>query len=210
MGKMQQQTMPDNSVVRERLLEEALGLFTAKGYAAASVREIVAAAGVTKPVLYYYFGSKEGLYLEIMAGISNLLDQRIKELQQSGGPVRQRLLAFFSRLFTGARENIPAVRLAYAIYYGPPQGAPFIDFNRFYDAILDMVATLVAEGVQSGEFRPVDRNALAWALVGCHSTIMEEQICREAPRIGHDGLLSAIGLILDGAASKNSAAKELS
>ena len=58
--------MQENSAVRERLLREALRLFTERGYAATTVREIVAAAGVTKPVLYYYFGSKEGLYLEIM------------------------------------------------------------------------------------------------------------------------------------------------
>ncbi|NJD90528.1 MAG: TetR/AcrR family transcriptional regulator [Geobacter sp.] len=208
MDKVRQQMIQDNPAVRERLLGEALRLFTEKGYASTSVRELVESAGVTKPVLYYYFGSKEGLYLEIMNGISGLLDQRINELQQAGGTVRQRLLDFFSRLFVGARENIPAVRLAYAIYYGPPQGAPFIDFNRFFDTILVMVGTLVAEGVQNGEFRQVDRSALAWALVGCHSTIMEEQICRQTPRIGHDGLLSAIGLILDGAAAKNSA-KEL-
>jgi hypothetical protein len=40
---------------RERLLEAGIALFAEKGYASTSVREIVARAGVTKPVLYYYF-----------------------------------------------------------------------------------------------------------------------------------------------------------
>ena len=48
---------------RERLLETASHLFAEKGYASTSVREIVARAGVSKPVLYYYFQSKEGLLL---------------------------------------------------------------------------------------------------------------------------------------------------
>jgi TetR/AcrR family transcriptional regulator len=39
--------------VRKRLLKAALELFTKKGFAATSVREIVEIAGVTKPVLYY-------------------------------------------------------------------------------------------------------------------------------------------------------------
>ncbi|MFZ2948198.1 MAG: helix-turn-helix domain-containing protein [Desulfuromonadaceae bacterium] len=39
--------------VRERLLTAALTIFNTKGYAAASVREIVVAAGVTKPAIYY-------------------------------------------------------------------------------------------------------------------------------------------------------------
>ena len=54
--------------VRERLLTGATELFTRKGYAATTVREIVAAAGVTKPVLYYYFRNKEGIYLELIRG----------------------------------------------------------------------------------------------------------------------------------------------
>ena len=45
-------------------LSAARELFARKGYSGTSVREIVAAADVTKPVLYYYFRNKEGLYLE--------------------------------------------------------------------------------------------------------------------------------------------------
>ncbi|MCE1227092.1 MAG: TetR/AcrR family transcriptional regulator, partial [Geobacteraceae bacterium] len=56
-------SLPDTSAnVRQRLLDAALQLFSTKGYAATSVRELVEAAGVTKPVLYYYFKNKEGLY----------------------------------------------------------------------------------------------------------------------------------------------------
>lgn len=198
MNRILQQAVPDNPAVRERVLIAALRLFTSKGYAATTVREIVAAAGVTKPVLYYYFGSKEGLYLEIMGGISQTFEQRLTELQRSVGTVRERLLSFFSGIFTGAHENLQAVRLAYSIFYGPPQGAPFIDFNRFFDITLEMVDVLLAEGMQNGEFRAVDRNDLVWALVGCHNTILEEQICRNPPRVDHHGLLRAINLILDG------------
>jgi TetR/AcrR family transcriptional regulator len=50
-----------SSDTRERLLEVALGLFATRGYDASGVQEIVAAAGVTKPTLYHYFGSKLGL-----------------------------------------------------------------------------------------------------------------------------------------------------
>ena len=45
----------------EKILQVAMGFFAQKGYEATSTREIVEAAGVTKPMLYYYFGSKEGL-----------------------------------------------------------------------------------------------------------------------------------------------------
>src|SRR4051812_31694437 len=51
----------------ERILEAALDLFAVKGYDAAAVREICEAAGVTKPTLYHFFGSKEGVLEALMA-----------------------------------------------------------------------------------------------------------------------------------------------
>jgi TetR/AcrR family transcriptional regulator len=46
---------------RQRLLKVALTCFAARGYDATGVQEIAAEAGVTKPTLYHYFGSKAGL-----------------------------------------------------------------------------------------------------------------------------------------------------
>ena len=46
---------------RMNILEKALHLFYEKGYDAIGVQEIADAAGVTKPTLYHYFGSKYGL-----------------------------------------------------------------------------------------------------------------------------------------------------
>jgi TetR/AcrR family transcriptional regulator len=198
MEKILSQPVQENPAVRERLLVEALRLFTSRGFSATTVREIVEAAGVTKPVLYYYFGSKEGLYLEIMGGISQVFEQRVTELQILSGSVRERLVHFFTGIFNGAHENLQAVRLAYSIYYGPPQGAPFIDFHIFFDRTLEIVDTLISEGIEKGEIGTVDRNILKWALVGSHNTILEEQICRSSPRMDCEALVKVLNMILDG------------
>ena len=47
---------------RSRILESALQIFSTKGFEGASVSDIVQAAGVTKPTLYYFFTNKEGFY----------------------------------------------------------------------------------------------------------------------------------------------------
>src|SRR5437660_12620680 len=49
------------SEVARHVARVAARLFAARGYDATPVRAIVEAAGVTKPTLYYHFGSKEGL-----------------------------------------------------------------------------------------------------------------------------------------------------
>jgi AcrR family transcriptional regulator len=46
---------------REKILACALELFTARGFDAVGVQEVADAAGLKKPTLYHYFGSKSGL-----------------------------------------------------------------------------------------------------------------------------------------------------
>ncbi len=51
---------------REELLDQAVRLFSLQGYANVGVQELVESAGVTKPTLYHYFGSKAGLLRTLM------------------------------------------------------------------------------------------------------------------------------------------------
>ncbi len=54
---------------RQTLLDAATELFAQKGYAGANVNEIVERAGTTKPMLYYHFGSKEGLFAAVLESV---------------------------------------------------------------------------------------------------------------------------------------------
>ena len=64
---------------REILLETALSLFYEKGYDAVGVQEIVDQAGVTKPTLYYYFGSKRGLLEALLNRDFESMEKNLKE-----------------------------------------------------------------------------------------------------------------------------------
>ncbi len=59
----QRRVDPERS--RRALLDAALEQFAAKGFAGARVRDIAASAGVSKDLINYYFGGKEGLYTEV-------------------------------------------------------------------------------------------------------------------------------------------------
>jgi AcrR family transcriptional regulator len=47
---------------RDQLIEVSRAVFAERGFDAASIEEIAAAAGISKPVVYEHFGDKEGLY----------------------------------------------------------------------------------------------------------------------------------------------------
>lgn len=192
---------PDPASVRERLLQSALTLFTSRGYAATSVREIVATAGVTKPVLYYHFGSKEGLYLALLQESFSTFEGMLGEFATTPGTARQRLQYFCRSIFDSAAANVDVVRLSHSIYFGPPQGAPFFDFAGFFQKMLDGIAAILAEGTANGEFRPLPRHELTWAVMGILNVCMQEKICQPLPRIDGDGMDVALTILLDGIAA---------
>src|SRR5512145_2130357 len=84
--------------VRERLLDVATELFTRKGYAATTVREVVTAAGVTPPVLYYYFESKEGLFLTLLKEPWGRFATEIDAACRDGATAAERLRGLCGRI----------------------------------------------------------------------------------------------------------------
>src|SRR6201995_4781603 len=71
---------------REQLLDVGRALFAEKGFDAASIEEIAARAGVSKPVVYEHFGGKEGLYAVVVdREMSDLLD-RLTQALATGDP----------------------------------------------------------------------------------------------------------------------------
>lgn len=198
---------PEKYTARERLLIAALDIFTEKGYASTSVREIVEAARVTKPVLYYYFGSKEGIYLELMTEPFKVLDRIFEETAHEELSSRERVMQMYNRIFLLFIENLKSARLMYSIYYGPPQGAPFIDFESYHLKIKEVTELIVKDGIKSGELRPVNADTLTWVLIGALNFVFEEQLCHRSPMIDKKGLSDMLNLIFDGVASLKSKRK---
>lgn len=185
--------------VRQRLLDVALQLFSSKGYAATSVRELVEAAGVTKPVLYYYFKNKEGLYLALMGDGLAEFHQVAEQARLAPGSVRERICGYCTALLDIFVGRLPVARLIYAIYYGPPQGAPHIDFEASFSTMLTHMEQLVGEGISTGEFREVDPVDTAWAIVALLNTAMEEQFNQTKPvRVDRAALLRLLSLLFEG------------
>jgi AcrR family transcriptional regulator len=187
--------------VRQRLLGAALERFNTQGYAATSVREIVAAAGVSKPVLYYHFGSKEGLYVALMESTLAGFHAQIDLLAAAPGTARLRLLNFCRQSLVATQQHRTAVRLLFSIFYGPPQGAPPFDIEGLFERMLVTVRAMLADGVTSGEFRPLPTDEVSWGIVGMVNMVVEELISHDPPRIEADGLQIALELFLNGIAA---------
>ena len=150
---------------RERVLETAIGMVAEKGYAGTSVREIVECAGVSKPVLYYYFKSKEGLFLAILDMAENLQKQLLLGVLESEGSVLDRLLILYRRLYAGVDEHRSLYKMIYGLISGPPQGAPNYDFTRYHHHMFKAICKIYNAGIDSGEVKKIAAEEIAYLVL---------------------------------------------
>lgn len=187
---------PPTNDTEERLLDAALTLFAEKGYEAASVREIIAATGVTRPVLYYYCTGKEDLFKRLVRWKHDAAYWELARLVGEPGGCRHRLRAVVrgSFAFCAADPRVP--RLMFQTHFGPviPGVSEFmaeVAGGRFL-----LVCRVMQDGLDAGELRGGDAAALA--LVFCcvmdqHLNILSrlpEPADRLTPELA-DGLVDA-------------------
>lgn len=198
--------LPDREPsVRERLADAALRLFNERGYAATSVREIVEAAGVTKPVLYYHFESKEGLYNYLISRGFEEFTVTLAAARRETGPVVERLRHLLDSVYRLFGEHTAEVRLMHAIFYGPPQGAPPFDFDRYHRQFEEEIGRLVVEGMEAGELRPDDPHTVAMVIIGTINVAMELHLCHPDRDLGPGGVLRMFDIVLRGIAPNGAA-----
>jgi AcrR family transcriptional regulator len=166
----------DASVARSRLsrddrmeqtLTAAHALFAERGYAAVKMDEIAAAIGVTKPLLYNYFGNKERLYTACMEQAGESLTATVADAVAAsaspGDALGAGVRAFFSFLDSD--------RAAWAVLFDEtlPRGGEVADRVAAYRGrILELVSTAMLAQLPEArrDAAKAEIEALSVALLG--------------------------------------------
>jgi AcrR family transcriptional regulator len=131
--------------VREpQMLRVASRVFAESGYEAASMDEIAGRAGISKKMLYGYFGSKEGLFAACAEAAGARLRERVRAAaERSDLPADRRLWAGFLEVF----EFVDQHREAWQILYpsgGIAAGSAGAGAVRAREAMAELLADLFA------------------------------------------------------------------
>jgi AcrR family transcriptional regulator len=135
--------------VRERQLVE-LGeqLFAERGFAKASMDELARRAGVTKPVIYELFQSKEGLFRACLEALALRLAEQIADAARAEDEPEARLRAGGLAFLRFASEN----RVAYELLSeGRFSDAAVSDRRRQAALILELMREMAPAGVDPRE-----------------------------------------------------------
>src|ERR1700730_3624947 len=137
----------------ERILTTALDLFAVKGYDATSVREICGAAGITRPTLYHFYGSKEGVLRALLMSGFERCRHLVDSAMARPGSFRTRLKALARAIFESAHRQPGFWRFMHSIVRAPPSTAPGQSerCSEFYNGVVRVIAAAADEATKRGE-----------------------------------------------------------
>ena len=195
-------------MTRQQILNAALKSFAHRGYAATSVQQIVDAAEVSKPALYYYFADKAGLF---QALVHEAHDQRYRLMQEAatrGRTVGEKLVEIVAALFEFSLRNTELMRLAFATAFAASGEAP--DRTQCREKgrrNYEVIRSLVEAGQRSGELDAAfSADELAMGIYGqLNSYVMIRLLVPECPLNRHTAE-SIVRLFLQGAAMRKKGA----
>ncbi len=127
---------------RANILKQALQLFAARGYDAAGVTEIAENAGVTKPTLYHYFGSKRGVLDALLNKHFNELYRALEEAVEYHDDIPLNLNNVAAVYFDFARENPTFYRMQLSMQFAPPDSDSFRAVSEFYQKQYELIEAL--------------------------------------------------------------------
>jgi TetR/AcrR family transcriptional regulator len=174
-----------NGEPADRVLQAAVHLFATKGLAATSVREIVEAAGTTKPTLYYHFGSKEGICRAAFARVADLMISRVSAALDVPADPASQLVEFVWALFCARREYPELARLVTSLLFGPEAEVPGLVVRDLVDTISHCFAQAAERACASGVARPGCEARLAAGLRGATTAWIQTPNQKEEPELTH-------------------------
>lgn len=152
---------------RERLLDAAQAIFMKKGFVAASVEDIAAAAGYTRGAFYSNFRSKGELFLELLRRDHEIMQRGLNEIFEdalSRKEMEARVLTYYSTLH---RQNKCFLLWVEAKLLAVRDGRFRIRFNAFMNEKIEQLSAYIREfSTRAGTPLPLPAETLAIGLMG--------------------------------------------
>jgi AcrR family transcriptional regulator len=152
-------------LVESQIMAAATRLFAARGFAGTNLQDIAEATGLTRPALYHYFKSKESLLSRLVADVTESPAEELERILGRDASVRERLHDMAYAVALRQAANPERFRLLVRSEAELPEGLSEIYANGRRQ-VLKAFATVIEEGVRSGELRPVDARTSALGVIG--------------------------------------------
>ena len=177
---MTNSTSPTTNETRERILEAAVKVFATKGYHDAKVDDIVSESNTSKGSFYFYFPSKQDIFLALTDAFTDLLEARLTqamEKEEHGIQQMDAALRASLGLFSQYR-GLAKIALVQAVGLG----VAFEERRRaMNDRFTKIIQTRLERAAQDGSIPPLHAEIAARAWVGALNEIVINWIYAGTP-----------------------------
>lgn len=190
----------------QNILEAALKIFADCGYAGASVQEIVDAAEVTKPTLYYYFRSKSGLYQALMDWAHDERFRLMREAAARRATLAEQLTEILMVLFEFINDHRALMRIAFTTAFAAPGEIPAeINYLKKGRRNFEFMHSLIKRGLAAGALdKKFGSRELTMGIYGMMTIKVMEHLVQPRVRLSRQDAAAIVQLYLGGAARRKS------
>lgn len=156
----------------EQLRDHAAGLFGERGYAHVSMADIAGAAGVSKPMLFAYFDSKDGLHRVCVDAVAVRLHQAIDAALAEPGDAAGAAVRTLTGIFTCLRDRPADWNVLYDRTV-PSGSAAHAYAKRWRARLAKLSARGVADNLTAVSLDPLDLSAITEIWMNSVSTLVD-------------------------------------
>ena len=150
---------------KSQILNAAMETFTEKGFHKTRMSDIAESSGLSKGSLYWYFDSKDAIILKLIDRVFEFEIKDLTALLSDERTVQERLYIYTER---GGQDIIKMLKWMPLVYdflaLAFRQDTIKKTIQRYYKKNLDILVTLIQQGIDSGEFKPYDALEAAYAI----------------------------------------------
>lgn len=190
---------PDVSEERkEQILNAAAVVFSKLGFAQARMDDIVKESGLSKGALYWYFKSKEDIINALMHRFFDQDLESLAKLLENETSASEKLLTYIHHLVSVFEETQSLIPLIYEYYSSATRVETIREFfQTYFKAYQTLIAKIIEQGVDAGEFLAVDTHATALTLTALIEGLLLLHMIDESIELKSNAMLS-IETILKG------------
>lgn len=170
----------DRAEKKSRIADAAIRVFAEKGINGARMIEVAQEAGIGKGTIYEYFRTKEELFEFAVNRFFDVLSAQLqREIATTNDP-SQKLEILIRTTFDSLRTSGPEMHIIFEIWAeGVRAGAEYFDLAAMYAGYREMIAGIVIDGIQVGQFRKVDPVSVAATIIGALDGLLLQWILME-------------------------------
>lgn len=159
--------------VKQIIINNALELFSSKGYEGVTVSELVESAGITKPTLYYYFGSKEGVFEAVCRLFydqlnNNLIENAvyIPKIESYSEDIHMTLAKVTNAYFSFAKKNEAFYKITLTNMSMPSSSSVFVIARNHHYIQFDIIDRMFKDMAKIHGNLKGKSQILTWTFIG--------------------------------------------